>query len=131
MIDMVRENGLGHYKTILMEVAKNPAMIYWLDNNDNHADSINENWGRELLELFSMGIGNYTEDEYKKMYEWYDMEDYIDALESINFNEDSETSLLLPDGGFMIEFTPDEKMKKIDYLKRLAILMMLAYLLTF
>ena len=41
-----------------------------------------------------------------------DMEDYIDALESINFNEDSETSLLLPDGGFMIEFTPDEKMKK-------------------
>ena len=37
-----------------------------LDNVDNHADAINENWGRELLELFSMGIGNYTEDDVKE-----------------------------------------------------------------
>ena len=61
MVDMFREKGLGHYKEILVEVAKSPAMIYWLDNNDNHADSINENWGRELLELFSLGVSNYTE----------------------------------------------------------------------
>ena len=61
MIDMFREKGLGHYKEILMSVAKSPAMIYWLDNNENHADSVNENWGRELLELFTMGVGNYTE----------------------------------------------------------------------
>ncbi len=60
MIDMFRDKGLGHYKEILMEVAKSPAMIYWLDNNENHADSVNENWGRELLELFTMGVGNYT-----------------------------------------------------------------------
>jgi len=45
--------------------AKDPAMIYWLDNNDNHADAVNENWGRELLELFSMGVGNYTEDDVR------------------------------------------------------------------
>ena len=61
MIDMFREKGLGHYKEILMSVAKSPAMIYWLDNNENHAVSVNENWGRELLELFTMGVGNYTE----------------------------------------------------------------------
>jgi uncharacterized protein (DUF1800 family) len=36
-------------------------MIYWLDNNENHKIAVNENWGRELLELFSMGVGNYTE----------------------------------------------------------------------
>ena len=66
MIDMFRENGLGHYKTLLMEVAKNPAMIYWLDNHENHATSINENWGRELLELFTMGIGNYTETDVQE-----------------------------------------------------------------
>ena len=36
-------------------------MIYWLDNCENHAYAVNENWGRELLELFSMGVGNYTE----------------------------------------------------------------------
>ena len=63
MVDMFRKKGLGHYREVLVEVAKSPAMIYWLDNNDNHADSINENWGRELLELFTMGVGNYTEDD--------------------------------------------------------------------
>jgi len=36
-------------------------MIYWLDNCENHSTAVNENWGRELLELFSMGVGNYTE----------------------------------------------------------------------
>ena len=66
MIDMFREKGLGHYKTILMEVARSPAMIYWLDNHENHATSVNENWGRELLELFTMGVGNYTETDVRE-----------------------------------------------------------------
>ena len=66
MIDMFRQKGMGSYKQILVEVAKSPAMIYWLDNNENHADAVNENWGRELLELFSMGVGNYTEDDVRE-----------------------------------------------------------------
>jgi uncharacterized protein (DUF1800 family) len=66
MIDMFREKGLGHYKTILMEVSRSPAMIYWLDNHENHATSVNENWGRELLELFTMGVGNYTETDVRE-----------------------------------------------------------------
>ena len=41
-------------------------MIYWLDNNGNHKGAINENWGRELLELFSMGVGNYSENDIKE-----------------------------------------------------------------
>ena len=56
---------MGSYRDILLKVAQNPAMIYWLDNNENHAHAVNENWGRELLELFSMGVGNYTEDDVK------------------------------------------------------------------
>jgi uncharacterized protein (DUF1800 family) len=36
-------------------------MLFWLDNNENHRYAVNENWGRELLELFSMGVSNYTE----------------------------------------------------------------------
>ena len=40
-------------------------MILWLDNDTNHKDAPNENYGRELLELFSMGVGNYTEDDVK------------------------------------------------------------------
>ena len=65
-IDMFREKGMGDYRELLVELAKNPAMIYWLDNCDNHAYAVNENWGRELLELFSMGVGNYTEDDVRE-----------------------------------------------------------------
>ena len=65
-VDMFRRHGLGDFRTLLAELSRDPAMIYWLDNNDNHADSINENFGRELLELFSMGIGNYTEEDIKE-----------------------------------------------------------------
>ena len=65
-IIMFRRQGLGSFSDLLVELAKNPAMIYWLDNNGNHKGSINENWGRELLELFSMGVGNYTEDDIKE-----------------------------------------------------------------
>ena len=52
---------MGNYRDLLMTVAKNPTMIFWLDNNQNHGTAVNENWGRELLELFSLGAGNYTE----------------------------------------------------------------------
>ena len=51
---------------MLLEISRDPAMLVWLDNQDNHGDAINENYGRELLELFSMGIGNYTEDDIKE-----------------------------------------------------------------
>lgn len=42
-------------------------MIYWLDNNENHRDAVNENWGRERLELFSMGVSNYTEVDVREV----------------------------------------------------------------
>ena len=61
MIVKFREKGMGDYRELLLEMARDPAMIYWLDNCDNHASAVNENWGRELLELFSLGVGNYTE----------------------------------------------------------------------
>ena len=60
-IQLFREQGMGNYRDLLLEVARNPAMIFWLDNNENHKRAPNENWGRELLELFSLGVGHYTE----------------------------------------------------------------------
>jgi hypothetical protein len=60
-IDLFRQRGMGNYRNLLMTIAKNPTMIFWLDNNQNHGTAVNENWGRELLELFSLGAGNYTE----------------------------------------------------------------------
>ena len=65
-IAMFRECGMGRFRDLLVELARNPAMIFWLDNNGNHRGAINENWGRELLELFSMGVGNYSEDDIKE-----------------------------------------------------------------
>ena len=64
-IKMFRNVGMGNLRDILLELAKDPAMIFWLDNNENHNGEPNENWGRELLELFSMGVGNYTEQDIK------------------------------------------------------------------
>ena len=65
-IGMFRQRGMGNYRDLLVALAKDPAMIYWLDNNENHKDAVNENWGRELLELFSMGQGNYTENDVRE-----------------------------------------------------------------
>jgi hypothetical protein len=65
-ISMFRKMGMGNYRDLLVALAKNPAMIYWLDNNENHKRAVNENWGRELLELFSLGVGNYTEKDVRE-----------------------------------------------------------------
>ncbi|MCI0790995.1 MAG: DUF1800 domain-containing protein [Chloroflexi bacterium] len=65
-IEMFRQYGMGSFQDLLVRLSKDPAMLMWLDNQDNHKDSINENFGREILELFSMGVGNYTEDDIKE-----------------------------------------------------------------
>jgi uncharacterized protein (DUF1800 family) len=64
-IETFRKHCLDDFRTILVELSKDPAMIFWLDNQENTNDVHNENYGRELLELFSMGIGNYSEDDVK------------------------------------------------------------------
>jgi uncharacterized protein (DUF1800 family) len=69
-LNKFRQHGLGSFPVLLKELASDPAMVYYLDNQMSHKDAINENWGRELLELFSMGVGmdgqpNYSEDDVK------------------------------------------------------------------
>ena len=56
----------GKFDDLLIKLSQDPAMLIWLDNQDNLNESINENYGREILELFSMGVGNYTEDDIKE-----------------------------------------------------------------
>lgn len=65
-LEMFRRVGMADFRTILLELSRDPAMLFWLDNNENHKDEVNENYGRELLELFSMGVGNYTEQDVKE-----------------------------------------------------------------
>ena len=65
-IEMFRNHGLSSFENILVQLSKDPAMIMWLDNQDNHKTNINENYGREILELFSMGVGSYSEQDIKE-----------------------------------------------------------------
>ena len=70
-LDMFRTQGLGSFRELLQGLAKDPAMVFYLDNCMSHNGAINENWGRELLELFSLGVGmdgqeNYSEDDVKE-----------------------------------------------------------------
>src|SRR5262245_6027193 len=64
-VGMLRRHGLGNFRELLVELSRDPAMIFWLDNCESTGTAPNENYGRELLELFSMGIGNYLEDDVK------------------------------------------------------------------
>ena len=69
--EMLRRCAMGSFRDLLVEISKDPAMVYFLDNCLSHKDAINENYGRELLELFSLGVGmdgefNYTEDDVKE-----------------------------------------------------------------
>jgi uncharacterized protein (DUF1800 family) len=60
-----RENCLGNFCDLLLGISRDPAMLEYLNNNTNRKQHPNENYARELMELFSMGIGNYTEDDVK------------------------------------------------------------------
>ncbi len=70
MYDSLREKGMGNFRDLLLWLSTDPCMLYYLDNIESHKVAVNENYGRELLELFSMGAGrdgafNYTEDDVK------------------------------------------------------------------
>ena len=62
---ILREEAFGNFKTLAKRIIKSNAMVRYLDNVDNKKDKINENLSRELLELFTLGIGNYAEDDIK------------------------------------------------------------------
>jgi uncharacterized protein (DUF1800 family) len=70
-LEMFRRYGMGSFRDLLVEISRDPAMVYYLDNCLSRKGAINENYGRELLELFSLGVGmdgqfNYTEDDIKE-----------------------------------------------------------------
>jgi uncharacterized protein (DUF1800 family) len=60
-IDLFRREGMGNLRSLAKKMAIQVAMIRYLDNNDNRRTSPNQNFGRELMELFMLGVGNYTE----------------------------------------------------------------------
>ncbi len=64
--EIFRRNATGKFSTLLSEVSKDPAMVYWLDNHLNVAGKPNENFAREVMELFTLGVGNYSEKDVQE-----------------------------------------------------------------
>jgi uncharacterized protein (DUF1800 family) len=62
-LEIFREYALGNFRDLLLEVAKDPAMVVWLDGNTNVKAKPQENFAREIMELFTMGVGFYTESD--------------------------------------------------------------------
>jgi uncharacterized protein (DUF1800 family) len=65
-IDLFRRHAAGNFRSLLLDVARDPAMLIWLDGAANRKGHANENFARELLELFTLGIGNYTEHDVRE-----------------------------------------------------------------
>jgi uncharacterized protein (DUF1800 family) len=63
---LLRTHALGDFRELLHGIAKDPAMLVWLDGDDNRKGHPNENFAREVLELFALGIGNYGEDDVRE-----------------------------------------------------------------
>lgn len=65
-INTIRKHALGNFKDLVNSIAQDPSMILYLNNQQNSKNKPNENFARELMELFTIGIGNYSEDDVKE-----------------------------------------------------------------
>lgn len=63
---LLRTRSLGNVKALVQDIGNDPAMLVWLDGNYNIVGDVNENYSRELLELFTMGVGNYTQNDVRE-----------------------------------------------------------------
>ena len=66
LLDIIRNNACGNFGDMLREISKSPAMLQFLNNQQNRKRHPNENFAREVMELFTMGRGNYTEADIKE-----------------------------------------------------------------
>lgn len=66
LLDIIRKNALGNFGDLLREVSKSASMLSFLNNQQNRKQSPNENFAREVMELFTLGRGNYTEKDIKE-----------------------------------------------------------------
>ncbi len=66
-LHMLRDRALGSFSELLTAVSQDPAMLFWLDNQDNIARRPNENFAREVMELFTLGEGHYSETDVREV----------------------------------------------------------------
>jgi hypothetical protein len=61
--ELLRKHATGNFESLVHDISRDPAMLEYLDNNRNNRRAPNENYARELMELFTLGVGNYTESD--------------------------------------------------------------------
>ncbi len=65
---LLRRHALGSFERLAIEITRDPAMLLWLNGVDNRKDDVNENYARELMELFTLGAGRgYSERDVREM----------------------------------------------------------------
>jgi uncharacterized protein (DUF1800 family) len=90
---LLRRNALGSFRTLLLQVTRDPAMLVWLNGTDNSRWSPNENYARELMELFTLGAGHgYTESDVREQARALTgfRNDWRDNVGLVNFRYDSK-----------------------------------------
>jgi len=85
-INLFRAQGMGNFRTLLASVSVDPAMSVWLDNRSNTKAHPNENYAREVMELFALGLGNYTEDDVKNAARAFTGWSYNGKTQQVVFN---------------------------------------------
>ncbi|HCN38102.1 MAG TPA: DUF1800 domain-containing protein [Bacteroidetes bacterium] len=99
----LRNNALGNFRVLLTEISKDPAMLQFLNNQQNRKKSPNENFARELLELFTLGRGHYTEDDIKnaaKAFTGWGFNDKGEFIIRENQHDTSEKTFMGQTGNF-------------------------------
>lgn len=100
--EIFRQYALGNFKELLIEIGKDPAMMIWLDVNQNKKGKPNENYAREVMELFTLGIGHYTEMDVKESARAFTGWTYNKNDHKVNYNakqHDNDPKTLLGESG--------------------------------
>ena len=98
-IDFLRTNALGTLRDLLLGIAKDPAMLIWLDGDTNTKAKPQENFGRELMELFSRGVGYYTEDDVyaaARVFTGWNLDKSFNFVYNANAHETTAKSFSFP-----------------------------------
>ncbi len=101
-LELFYQHGNGNFRDLLVGVAKDPAMLVFLDAGDNVKGRPNENFGREILELFTMGVGNYTETDIREAARAFTgwTNDSLKFVVKTDLHDDDEKKFLGRSGNF-------------------------------
>ena len=100
---LLRNYATGNFEDLLMGITEDPAMLIWLDGARNRKAAPNENYGREIMEVFTMGVGNYTEDDVKaaaRAFTGYGIDKSGNSYFNANQHDDGSKTFLGQTGNF-------------------------------